>query len=95
MDILNTGRKILWKWVSFDSSVYATKLLNFLFDAMNSVEEIVDDVVKIFNNSTILYGPKPYNYLLLRYSSIPFAAALPAPIARITVAAPVTASPPA
>ena len=22
------GRKILWKWVSFDSSVYATKLLN-------------------------------------------------------------------
>ena len=28
-------------------------------------------------------------------SSIPFAAALPAPIARITVAAPVTASPPA
>ena len=35
------------------------------------------------------------NYLLLIYSSIPFAAAFPAPIARITVAAPVTASPPA
>ena len=30
-----------------------------------------------------------------RYSWIPFAAAFPAPIARITVAAPVTASPPA
>ena len=35
------------------------------------------------------------SYLLLRNSWIPFAAALPAPIARITVAAPVTASPPA
>lgn len=36
------------------------------------------------------------NYLLfLMYSSIAFAACLPAPIARITVAAPVTASPPA
>ncbi len=35
------------------------------------------------------------NYFTLRYSSIPLAAALPAPIARITVAAPVTASPPA
>ena len=34
-------------------------------------------------------------YLLRRYSSIPFAPAFPAPIARITVAAPVTASPPA
>ena len=34
-------------------------------------------------------------YLLLKYSWIPFAAAFPAPIARITVAAPVTASPPA
>ena len=35
------------------------------------------------------------DYLLDKYSSIPFAAARPAPIARITVAAPVTASPPA
>ena len=34
-------------------------------------------------------------YFEERYSSIPFAAALPAPMARITVAAPVTASPPA
>lgn len=34
-------------------------------------------------------------YLLLRYSSIPFAATFPAPMAEITVAAPVTASPPA
>ena len=34
-------------------------------------------------------------YLPDRYSSIPFAPAFPAPIARITVAAPVTASPPA
>ena len=34
------------------------------------------------------------NYLF-KYSSIPLAAALPAPIAKITVAAPVTASPPA
>ena len=33
--------------------------------------------------------------LLLMYSSIALAAVLPAPIARITVAAPVTASPPA
>ena len=30
-----------------------------------------------------------------KYSSMPLAAALPAPMARITVAAPVTASPPA
>ena len=36
-----------------------------------------------------------YNYLFERYSSIPLAPALPAPMARITVAAPVTASPPA
>jgi isochorismate hydrolase len=35
------------------------------------------------------------NYFLLMYSSIALAAVLPAPIARITVAAPVTASPPA
>ncbi len=34
-------------------------------------------------------------FLPLRYSSIAFAAVLPAPIAEITVAAPVTASPPA
>lgn len=33
--------------------------------------------------------------LFFRYSSIAFAAVLPAPIADITVAAPVTASPPA
>ena len=35
------------------------------------------------------------DYLLLRYSSMAFAATLPAPIAEMTVAAPVTASPPA
>ena len=34
-------------------------------------------------------------YLLLRYLSMEAAASLPAPIAEITVAAPVTASPPA
>ena len=34
-------------------------------------------------------------YLPIRYSSMPFAATLPAPMAEITVAAPVTASPPA
>ena len=34
-------------------------------------------------------------YLFLKNSSIPFAPAFPAPMARITVAAPVTASPPA
>ena len=34
-------------------------------------------------------------YLFFRYSSIAAAAFLPAPMARITVAAPVTASPPA
>lgn len=34
-------------------------------------------------------------YFLDKNSSIPFAAAFPAPMARITVAAPVTASPPA
>ncbi len=45
----------------------------------------------IYNQFKVLI----YYYLLERYSSIPFAAALPAPIARITVAAPVTASPPA
>lgn len=36
-----------------------------------------------------------YAYVLWRYSSMAFAAFLPAPIARMTVAAPVTASPPA
>ena len=34
-------------------------------------------------------------YMDLRYSSVAFAAILPAPIAEITVDAPVTASPPA
>ena len=34
-------------------------------------------------------------YFVFKYASIPFAAAFPAPIARMTVAAPVTASPPA
>ena len=47
----------------------ATKLLNFLFDAMNSVEEIVDDVVKIFNNSTNWkegwYSEELLNYLMM------------------------------
>ncbi len=38
---------------------------------------------------------RPAVYALLRYSSMAAAAFLPAPIARITVAAPVTASPPA
>ena len=42
-----------------------------------------------------IHRVKVADYLLLRYSSIAFAAALPAPIAEITVAAPVTASPPA
>ena len=36
-----------------------------------------------------------FGYLLLKYSWIPFAPCFPASIARITVAAPVTASPPA
>ena len=40
-------------------------------------------------------NPKTDQPCLERYSSIPFAADLPAPMARITVAAPVTASPPA
>ena len=44
---------------------------------------------------TPAFLPSLVYYLLLRYSSIPFAAAFPAPMARITVAAPVTASPPA
>ena len=35
------------------------------------------------------------DYLFIRYLSIALAATLPAPIAEITVAAPVTASPPA
>ena len=39
--------------------------------------------------------PLNYNYLFCIYASIAAAAFLPAPIARITVAAPVTASPPA
>lgn len=36
-----------------------------------------------------------FKFYLLKYSSIAFAASFPAPIAEITVAAPVTASPPA
>ena len=40
-------------------------------------------------------GNKDYLFLFLMYSSIAAAARLPAPIARMTVAAPVTASPPA
>lgn len=36
-----------------------------------------------------------FSYLFWIYSSIPAAAVFPAPMARITVAAPVTASPPA
>ena len=46
---------------------------------------------KVMAFSLILY----IIYYLLKNSSIPLAAAFPAPIARITVAAPVTASPPA
>ena len=41
------------------------------------------------------YSLSAYAFLFLRCSSIPFAPAFPAPIARMTVAAPVTASPPA
>ena len=44
---------------------------------------------------TLPFTEPCFYYLFFRNSSIPFAAALPAPIARITVAAPVTASPPA
>ncbi len=39
--------------------------------------------------------PKVLGYLFFKYSSIAAAAFFPAPMARITVAAPVTASPPA
>ena len=44
---------------------------------------------------TLPFTEPCFYYLFFRNSSIPLAAALPAPIARITVAAPVTASPPA
>ena len=44
----------------------------------------------------LLYRLKPmYSYFFARYSSMALAAVLPAPMAKITVAAPVTASPPA
>ena len=50
-------------------------------------------IAHIFNFVNLKYS---FNvYLLFKYSSIDFAAVFPAPIARITVAAPVTASPPA
>ena len=44
---------------------------------------------------SFLISSKNYLFLFLMYSSIAAAARLPAPMARITVAAPVTASPPA
>lgn len=50
-----------------------------------------DSRLLLFILLRILY----FYFLLLIYSSIAFAAVLPAPMARITVAAPVTASPPA
>lgn len=46
-------------------------------------------------NFTFSIQNKNYLFLFRMYSSIAAAAVLPAPIARITVAAPVTASPPA
>ena len=46
-------------------------------------------------NFTFSIQNKNYLFLVWMYSSIAAAAVLPAPIARITVAAPVTASPPA
>lgn len=46
-------------------------------------------------NFTFSIQNKNYLFLFWMYSSIAAAAVLPAPIARITVAAPVTASPPA
>ena len=44
---------------------------------------------------SFLISSRNYLFLFLMYSSIAAAARLPAPMARITVAAPVTASPPA
>ncbi len=49
----------------------------------------------LMHNLVFLISSKNYLFLFLMYSSIAAAARLPAPIARITVAAPVTASPPA
>jgi hypothetical protein len=40
-------------------------------------------------------SPYDFNYLVIRYSSMTAAAFLPAPMASITVAPPVTISPPA
>ena len=48
-------------------------------------------VISAFNLYLSMVSP----YLPVKYSSIAFAAVLPAPMAEITVAAPVTASPPA
>ena len=48
-----------------------------------------------FRTITVSLDSIDYSALPLMNSSIPFEAAFPAPIARITVAAPVTASPPA
>ena len=46
-------------------------------------------------NAGHFYDWPGWLYFALRYSSIAVAAVLPAPMAKITVAAPVTASPPA
>ena len=49
----------------------------------------------IADSKKVWLSPNLFAYLFIIYSSIAAAAVLPAPIARITVAAPVTASPPA
>ncbi|CDC76314.1 unknown [Candidatus Colimorpha enterica] len=76
-----------------------------IFRGFPSVKRhIVPERVKIVRNErspsaapdySDLQMPVPFGYLAERYPSIFSAASLPAPIARITVAAPVTASPPA
>ena len=55
------------------------------------VDELKNKAIKGRQRPAYAIGMEPH--LLLRYSSMDLAPSLPAPMARITVAAPVTASP--
>ena len=60
-----------------------------------TITEIIQGPPNALLPPAALHVHLAYTYACIKNSSIPFAAAFPAPIARITVAAPVTASPPA
>ena len=79
--------------------VFARQTVNFLqrdrIIGCKFCRELCETLKSARNGFAVPGALVMYAYFFCRYSSMDFAPSLPAPMARMTVAAPVTASPPA